>query len=133
MMGIITGYLARTARLGKEYIFVKVRRSPSIFVSARRTLIGICGDVLKEETAMNGGKTFVVLTLTSALGILVAAPAAASDHFRNRGGHVMPCSLDGVNPVYHSDIFGNPAVAAREYGFVRSPDGTWHVRAGCHR
>jgi len=36
---------------------------------------------------MNGKKTFVVLTVTSALGILGAAPAAGSDHFRQeRGG-----------------------------------------------
>jgi hypothetical protein len=35
---------------------------------------------------------------------------------------VKPCSLDGVNPVYHPDIFGNPAVA-RSFGFVRSREG----------
>jgi hypothetical protein len=82
---------------------------------------------------MHGKKAFVVLAIGSALGFLGAAPAVASEHTRNRGGHVMPCSLEGVNPVYHPDIFGNAAVAAREYGFVRSPDGTWHVRPGCHR
>jgi hypothetical protein len=76
-------------------------------------------------------KAFVVLAVSTA--VLGVTSAAASDLFRNRGGHVMPCSLDGVNPVHHPDIFGNPAVAAREYGFVRSPDGTWHVRPGCRR
>jgi hypothetical protein len=45
---------------------------------------------------------------------------------------VLPCSLDGVNPVYHPHIFGNPAVA-RSYGFVRSRDGTWYVVPNCHR
>lgn len=82
---------------------------------------------------MNGKKAFVMLAVTSALGNLGSASAAASDIFRNRGGHVMPCSLDGVNPVHHPEIFGNPAVAAREYGFIRSPDGSWHVRPGCRR
>jgi hypothetical protein len=33
----------------------------------------------------------------------------------------------------HPDIFGNPAVAAREYGFIKSRDGTWHVEPNCHR
>jgi hypothetical protein len=41
----------------------------------------------------------------------------------------MPGSLDGVNPAYHPHIFGNPAVA-KAYGFVQSPDHTWHVRSG---
>jgi hypothetical protein len=68
------------------------------------------------------------------LGIIGGASALASDH-GNRGrdrGYVLPCSLDGVNPVYHPDIFGNAAAAA-SYGFVRSADGTWHVRLGCRR
>ncbi len=50
-----------------------------------------------------------------------------------RGGSVVPCSLNGVNPVHHPEIFGNPAVAAREYGFVKSRDGTWHVQDNCLR
>ena len=49
-----------------------------------------------------------------------------------RGGAVMPCSLDGVNPVYHPDIFGNPT-AARSYGFVLGPDRVWRVRPDCSR
>lgn len=36
------------------------------------------------------------------------------------------------SPVHHPDIFGNPAVAS-SFGFVRSPDGTWHVRPDCRR
>ena len=47
------------------------------------------------------------------------------DYYR-RGGYVIPCSLEGVNPVYHPWIFGNPAVA-KSYGFVQSRDGTWHA------
>jgi hypothetical protein len=49
---------------------------------------------------------------------------------RDRGGHVRPCSLAGVNPAYHPDIFGDPA-AARSFGFVRGPGGAWQVRADC--
>jgi hypothetical protein len=47
----------------------------------------------------------------------------------NPGGGVRPCSLAGVNPVYHPQIFGN-AATAREFGFVQGPDHTWHVDQG---
>jgi hypothetical protein len=79
---------------------------------------------------MVGNKTFITLSLAAALGVLGVASAAASDHSSRgaRGGFVMPGSLDGVNPAYHPDIFGNPAVA-REYGFVQSRDGAWHVQS----
>jgi hypothetical protein len=79
---------------------------------------------------MVGNKTFITLSLAAALGVLGVASAAASEHSGrgDRGGFVMPGSLVGVNPVYHPDIFGNPAVASA-YGFVQSRDGTWHVRA----
>ncbi|HEY4403582.1 MAG TPA: hypothetical protein VGN55_02925 [Xanthobacteraceae bacterium] len=62
--------------------------------------------------------------------ILVGAVSAAlaGDQTEERGGYVMPGSLDGVNPVYHPGIFGNPAVA-KAYGFVQLPDHTWHVRS----
>ena len=84
---------------------------------------------------MNGRMAFVALAVTTALGILSAASAAAndrSDRGRERGS-VRPCSLDGVNPAYHPYIFGNPAAAYAVYGFVRSPDGTWQVEPNCHR
>jgi hypothetical protein len=48
------------------------------------------------------------------------------------GGFVTPCSLDGVNPVFHPEIFGNPAVA-RHYGFIQARNGTWQVAPGCRR
>ena len=78
---------------------------------------------------MVGNKTLITLSLAAALGVLGVASAAASEHGDRgtRGGFVMPGSLDGVNPAYHPDIFGNPAVAS-EYGFVQSRDGAWHVR-----
>jgi hypothetical protein len=85
-----------------------------------------------EEAAMIGNKAFVTLAVTTALGILGTASAAAgdrSDRGRERGS-VVPCSLVGVNPVYHPDIFGNPAVAYA-FGFVRSRDGAWQVRPNC--
>jgi hypothetical protein len=81
---------------------------------------------------MIGNKAFVALAVTTALGILGAASVALAKSSRHSSGNVMPCSLDGVNPVYHPQIFGNPAVAA-SYGFIRSPDGTWHLRPNCHR
>jgi hypothetical protein len=84
---------------------------------------------------MSGKKAFVVLAVTSALGILGTTSAAWSffGNGRHRGGFVVPCSLDGVNPAVHPWIFGDPAGAYRDYGFVRSRDGTWHVEKNCVR
>jgi hypothetical protein len=85
---------------------------------------------------MIGNKAFVArVVTTAALGILGAASAAANDRSDERSrerGSVVPCSLDGVNPVFHPEIFGNPA-AASAYGFVRSRDGGWRVAPNCHR
>jgi hypothetical protein len=74
-------------------------------------------------------KSVVTLSLAAALAILGTASALASEHGGRgtRGGFVMPGSLDGVNPAYHPDIFGN-AATAYAYGFVQSPNGAWHVR-----
>jgi hypothetical protein len=78
---------------------------------------------------MIGNRSFITLSIAAALGVLGAASAAAFEHSNrgDRGGFVMPGSLAGVNPAYHPDIFGNPAVASA-YGFVQSRDGAWHVR-----
>jgi hypothetical protein len=84
---------------------------------------------------MNGKKAFVAFALTTALGILGAASAAVGSDRSDRGrdrGYVLRCSLVGVNPVFHPDIFGN-AGTAYAYGFVRSRDGAWQVRPNCHR
>jgi hypothetical protein len=87
---------------------------------------------------MSGNKPFGVLAIIAALSVPCAGSttAVAQDSGRSsgkeRGGWVMPCSLAGVNPVYHPEIFSNPAVAA-SYGFVRSRDGTWHVAPNCRR
>jgi hypothetical protein len=89
---------------------------------------------------MSGKKAFVALALTAALSFLGAVAAVAKDDMdggdrANRGepsGSVAPCSLKGINPAAHPEIFGNSAVAA-SYGFVRSRNGTWHVRPDCRR
>jgi hypothetical protein len=61
-----------------------------------------------------------------------SATLAGQDDRNDRGGFVIPCSLVGVNPVYHPRIFGDPAVA-REYGFVKSRDSSWQVEKNCSR
>ena len=74
-----------------------------------------------------------MLAVIAALGVVGSSSAAWSffDGRNFRGGFVKPCSLDGVNPVYHPDIFGNPAFARAVYGFVRGPDRVWRVEANC--
>jgi hypothetical protein len=84
---------------------------------------------------ISGKRAWVGLAAISALGILAIAPASATDHERSgreRGGSVVPCSLDGVNPAHHPEIFGN-AATAQSYGFVLGPDRIWRVRADCRR
>jgi hypothetical protein len=79
-------------------------------------------------------KTTALLALGAAASILsLVQPASAyTDPRFYRGGFVKPCSLDGVNPVYHPDIFGNPVLARQVYGFVQARDGSWHVMPGCN-
>jgi hypothetical protein len=86
----------------------------------------------REEATMRETKALVALAASAALVVLGVTSATAADHenARDRSGSVRPCSLDGVNPAYHPDIFANPA-AAKSYGFVLGPDRSWHVRAGC--
>jgi hypothetical protein len=67
-------------------------------------------------------KTKIALVLALILG---TASAALADQSDDRGGSVMPGSLDGVNPAYHPGIFRNPATA-RAYGFVPTSHG-WAV------
>ena len=82
---------------------------------------------------MSGEKHFIAFAIATSLGALAPASTAWAQEggfdFEYEGGYVKPCSLDGVNPVHHPEIFGNPAVA-REYGFAQSPDGVWHVSCG---
>jgi hypothetical protein len=84
------------------------------------------------ETAMSGKKLFVAIA-AAALGVLSTTAAWSNfDGRHHKGGFVNRCSLDGVNPAFHPDIFGNAAVAA-EYGFIRSRDGSWRVKDNCVR
>jgi hypothetical protein len=87
----------------------------------------------QEETDMAENNVLIMLAVTAALAVSGAA-AIAKDDIDNRGergGAVTPCSLAGVNPVHHPEVFGNPAVAARDYGFIRSRDGSWRVQDNC--
>jgi hypothetical protein len=79
---------------------------------------------------MRAVQACVVLGTVATLTVPGIAAGSERGTGRDRGGHVVPCSLDGVNPAYHPEIFGNPA-AARSFGFVMGPGGTWHVSAGC--
>jgi hypothetical protein len=80
-------------------------------------------------------RSALVASLTSLYALSgISAAWAFSDcdnYYRNCRGFVIPCSLDGVNPAYHPSIFGDPTLARRQYGFIRSPDGTWHVEKNC--
>jgi hypothetical protein len=80
---------------------------------------------------MTGTSLFVVIAITLVIGVLGAASAASARRGHMRG-YVLPCSLDGVNPIVHPSIFGNPAVA-RSYGFVQGTDHVWRVASECHR
>ena len=71
------------------------------------------------------------IALAATLFLATASAALAKGH-SSPGGNVRPCSLDGVNPAYHPQIFGNAATAL-SFGFVRSRDGTWQVVPNCHR
>lgn len=82
------------------------------------------------------GASAIAIAVLIVFGAVGPTTAFAQDNGRNsgrpRGGWVVPCSLDGVNPAYHPEIFGNPAVA-RSYGFARSRYGGWEVMPGCRR
>ncbi len=67
---------------------------------------------------MTNFKALIPLSAAIAIGILSAGRLAlASDSGEDRGGFVLPGSMDGVNPVYHPDIFDN-SKARRAYGFA---------------
>lgn len=78
-------------------------------------------------------KKIIIAIAAAALSILGTTAAWSNfDGRHNKGGFVPRCSLDGVNPAVHPDIFGDAAVA-REYGFIQSRDGSWHVKDNCVR
>jgi hypothetical protein len=64
--------------------------------------------------------------------VLGSASAALANDNEERGGYVLPGSMDGVNPVYHPEWFGPAARqnnAGEAYGFAPAPKQTHrHVR-----
>ena len=82
---------------------------------------------------MSGKNLLAAIMALGVLGTASAAWAWDDDYWWRKRGFVIPCSLVGVNLLYHPDIFGNPAVARDIYGFVRSRDGSWHVEKNCVR
>jgi hypothetical protein len=65
-------------------------------------------------------KTKIALAAALILGGL--GSAALADQSDDRGGSVVPGSMDGVNPAYHPGIFRN-ANTAKAYGFVDTQHG----------
>jgi hypothetical protein len=67
-------------------------------------------------------KTKVALSVAMVLGALGTASAAwagsKDDDGSGGGGFVIRGSTDGVNPVYHRDIFGD---AGKAYGYAVLP------------
>ena len=61
-------------------------------------------------------KTKIALSVAMVLGAASAA-LAGSENTEDRGGFVIAGSTDGVNPVYHQDLFGNDGKA---YGYAGS-------------
>jgi hypothetical protein len=85
---------------------------------------------------MSGERHLIAFAIVVSLGVLGPASTAWAQSggydYEYYGGFVKPCSLDGVNPAYHPDIFGNAAFARAVYGFVRGRDGAWRVVANCN-
>jgi hypothetical protein len=76
------------------------------------------------------GTRALIAAAFAALGVVAAASVASAQQSDTAAGSVQPCSLSGVNPADHPQIFNNPEVA-RQYGFVRGPDGNWQVMPNC--
>jgi hypothetical protein len=85
---------------------------------------------------MSRVKKIVVLSaiVSSAILQTISSTFAAGGEVKEprEGGYVVRCSLDGVNPVHHPEIFGN-AATAKSYGFFRDRNGTWQVAPSCRR
>jgi len=81
---------------------------------------------------MSRKNTIVRLAVVTAVSVLGTAALATDrdDHGQERGGAVVRCSLVGVNPAFHPEVFGN-AATAQSFGFFQAPDHTWHVRPDC--
>jgi hypothetical protein len=82
---------------------------------------------------MTGTKAYALLAAVAAGAVFGTASTTWAQYGGGnpRGGSITACSLSGVNPAFHPEVFGNPATAAT-YGFVQS-NGHWHVAPGCRR
>ena len=59
------------------------------------------------------GKTAMIAAIAlSVLGTAAMAGAKDDDGGGGAGGYVISGSTDGVNPVYHQDLFGNSKALA---------------------
>jgi hypothetical protein len=87
---------------------------------------------------MSGKKACVPLVIIAVLGTTSAAWSGMESGDRTgdiiqETTHAMPCSLVGFNPSWHPE-FNDPANAkrvAKEFGYIKSPDGTWHLDKSC--
>jgi hypothetical protein len=81
---------------------------------------------------MTGIKAYALLAAVAAGALFCTASTTWAQYGSDTSrSSVRPCSLSGVNPALHPEIFGSPAIAAT-YGFVQA-NGSWHVAPGCHR
>jgi hypothetical protein len=76
---------------------------------------------------MSVRKSFVVGAIGVTLGIAAVSPAFGEV------GRVRPCSLRGVNPVHHPEIFKDPDAAREHYGFIQTSNGKWQVEKDCRK
>ena len=68
------------------------------------------------------GKTAMIAAIAlSVLGTAAVAGSKDDDGGAGAGGYVISGSTDGVNPVYHNDVFGNSKALAS------------HAQAKAHR
>ena len=77
------------------------------------------------------GKTLITLAIAAVLGGATVASAQQQGGAPSTFGAVQPCSLAGINPADHPEVFGNPEVARVQFGFVQGPDGNWQVIPNC--
>jgi hypothetical protein len=68
--------------------------------------------------------------MSTKIMIVLAAALLLGTASESLAGTMRPCSLDGVNPVFHGAIFGkNHPDVAKAYGFVKlsgeGKHGTW--------
>jgi hypothetical protein len=63
-------------------------------------------------------KTKIALSIAMVLGAASGALASNEHDSDGYGGYVISGSTDGVNPVYHQDIFGS---ARKAYGYAVLP------------